>query len=257
MYFVYYVDMNTSHLQLLAELGLSEKEARVYLAVLELGTASVGEIADHSGIKRTSVYNFIDHLVSLGIITQSLQSSGRVYNAVSPSALVELQAKRLRLVEDRIDELNAITNLSPNKPRIQYFEGRDQMRQLVEKESVYCKKELLAIWNRQSVINQLGGPDIMEKLDVERREKGINIRLIAVKEEKPPFKGGGGDKDDMREIRYAPEGMDFPMGISIYDTGKVGLITSEAERVGILIESKEFETTMRQLFEAFWSISKP
>ena len=34
--------------QLLQDLGLSEKEARTYLAVLELGTSRVGAIADRA-----------------------------------------------------------------------------------------------------------------------------------------------------------------------------------------------------------------
>lgn len=248
--------MDNSHLSILAELGLSDKESRVYLAVLELGSASVGSIAERSGIKRTSVYNFIDRLVELGIISQSLSNAGKVYNAVSPSSLVELQEKRLRLVKERLGELAALTNLAGDKPRIQYFEGTKQMQQLSRYE-LACNKELLGIWNRKRVIEQLGGKEVLEELDRERRKKGIYIRVIVVEEEDIMFKGGDNEPGDMREIRYAPKGMSFPAGISVYDNGKVAFYTSKDEAIGILIESKELEATMRQLFEAFWQISTP
>jgi HTH-type transcriptional regulator, sugar sensing transcriptional regulator len=245
--------MQKDHLTLITELGLSEKEARVYLAALELGTGSVADIANRASIKRTSVYNFIDRLIGLGIIIQNT-TEPKTYQAVEPKHLARIQQERLDSIKTRLPELNALTNLSQTKPRIQYFEGTTQM-QHIEREVLNCKKELLVIWNRKRVVVQLGGREYMEELDKLRREKEIHIRLIAVKGE--DFKFEGGEADETREIRWAPKGMDFPMGMSIYDTGKVGLITSQKEKFGILIESQELEQTMRQLFEAFWKISMP
>ncbi len=245
--------MNKAHLALVTELGLSEKEARVYLASLELGTGNVSDIANRAGIKRTSVYNFIDRLIGLGIIIQNTNEP-KSYQAVEPKYLARIQQDRLDVIKTRLPELNALTNLSQTKPRIQYFEGTTQM-QHIEREILNCKKELLVIWNRKRVVEQLGGKEYLEELDKLRREKKVHIRLIAVKDEDLEFEGGEADKT--REIRWAPSGMDFPMGISIYDTGKVGLITSQEEKFGILIESQELERTMRQLFEAFWRISTP
>ena len=248
--------MDTSHLNLLQELGLTDQEARSYLALLELGSASVAEIAGRAGIKRTSVYNFIDHLVSMGVIKESLRGTRRTYQAIAPTTLLDLQERRLTLVKERMGDLQALTNLSPQKPRMQYFEGTQQLQQ-IERETLNCDKELLAIWNRKRVIEQLGGVRFMEKLDKERRAKGIKIRLIAVRDEDAQFIGGGSGAKDMRKTRWAPAGLEFPMAISIFDNGKVGLITSQDEGFGILIDSKEYEQTMRNLFESFWLMSSP
>jgi len=46
----------------LLQMGLNEKEAKVYLACLELGGATIAEIAEKSGVKRTSIYNFLEEL---------------------------------------------------------------------------------------------------------------------------------------------------------------------------------------------------
>jgi len=244
--------MNKTHLAIVEELGLSEKEARVYLAALELGTGSVADIANRAGIKRTSVYNFIDRLIGMGVIIQNTDEP-KTYQAVEPKHLAVIQEERLSAIKARLPELAALTNLSSKKPRIQYFEGTTQMQQ-IEREILNCDKELLAIWNRKKVVEQLGGKEYMEDLDRQRRDKNIHIRLVAVQNEDIEFKGGGADKT--RDIRFAPAGMNFPMAISIYDTGRVGLITSQKEKFGILIESQELAQTMRQLFEAFWKVSK-
>lgn len=129
------------------------------------------------------------------------------------------------------------------------------MQQLSQYE-LACDKELLGIWNRKKVVEQLGGKEILEELDRERRARGIHIRVIIVGDEDISFDGGDGEVGDMREIRHAPKGMEFPAGISVYDNGKVAFYTSKSEAIGILIESKELEITMRQLFEAFWKVSK-
>jgi hypothetical protein len=47
------------------------------------------------------------------------------------------------------------------------------------------------------------------------------------------------------------------MGTAIFDSGKVGLFAPENEPFGILIESKDYEMTMRMLFDLLWDKSTP
>ena len=48
--------------------GLTEKESRVYLALLELGEAGIGEIAKKSAIKRTTLYDVVENLKKSGLV---------------------------------------------------------------------------------------------------------------------------------------------------------------------------------------------
>jgi len=48
--------------KILRNLGLNEKEAKIYLACLELGSATVQEVAQKSSIKRTNIYNLLGSL---------------------------------------------------------------------------------------------------------------------------------------------------------------------------------------------------
>ena len=54
--------------QVLENLGLSEKEAEIYLALLELGTGTVVEVAKKSGVKRPTAYLVLDELKKMGYI---------------------------------------------------------------------------------------------------------------------------------------------------------------------------------------------
>lgn len=60
----------------LKNLGLNEKEARVYLAALELGEASVQEIAQKSGVKRVTAHVAIEKLKTEGLLYEEKKASG-------------------------------------------------------------------------------------------------------------------------------------------------------------------------------------
>lgn len=91
---------------------------------------------------------------------------------------------------------------------------------------------------------------------VKRRvEKGyiLNVIRSKPKEVAPDWPSGPAEN---RDLRYPPENMVFDMTTYIYDN-KVGLISTEKENFGLIIESEEFSKTMKYLFEALWQISIP
>lgn len=245
--------MNTEILT--TTLGMSEKEARVYLAILELGEATVQPISRRSSIKRTSIYYFIDHLVENGLISQAQIRGRKHYKAEPPEKLIELQKSRLKHVEEALPQFLSIYNVSTRKPRISYFEGAEQVKNIIREEPK-CQKEMWAIWSAKDISEMVRDHKFMQEIERERVEKGIKIKVIRIREKDEPFSEFSGGPGQNRELRYAPEGTVFPMAISIYDTGKVGLMSSKKEGFGILIESEELVMVMRVFFEALWAQSK-
>ena len=53
----------------LKEYGLTEKQAKVYLACLGLDSSPVQKISDVSGLPRTTCYEVLDSLKLLGLIS--------------------------------------------------------------------------------------------------------------------------------------------------------------------------------------------
>src|ERR1044072_8720433 len=119
--------MNTS--AILEKIGLTDKEARTYLAILELGSTTVKPIAERAGLQRTSIYNFINNLISQGLVTQASVRGRRHYQAVTPTRILEIQREKTKLLEENLAHFLSLFNASERKPRIQYFEGATQMRQ--------------------------------------------------------------------------------------------------------------------------------
>lgn len=241
---------------LLKEIGLNEKEAKTYLAILELGESTIKPIATRAGIKRTSIYNFIDHLVELGIISQAEVRGRMHYKAEPPEKLVEIQRTRLERIKSIMPEFASIFNSNAKKPKISYFEGAEQVKNIV-KEEPKCNKEALYIWPGEDVTEMVGGKSFMVEINKQRIEKGVFIKSIRFREKDLPFDTSSHGLENLLEIRWAPEDININIGVGIYDTGKVSFFSSKNENFGILIESKELYNAMRVFHNLLWEKSTP
>jgi sugar-specific transcriptional regulator TrmB len=80
----------------LRHLGLSENEAKVYMAMLELGPSVVVEIARKSGINRPTTYVQIESLKKKGLVSTQAKGKKQFFIAESPDKLELLIEKQLK-----------------------------------------------------------------------------------------------------------------------------------------------------------------
>src|SRR3989338_463264 len=77
--------------EVLEQVGLSKNETKVYLALLEIGAATAGEIASQAKIHRTNVYDAMERLLEKGLVTFTTDDhDSRVFDATSPENLISL-----------------------------------------------------------------------------------------------------------------------------------------------------------------------
>ena len=135
----------------LQALGLSEKEAKVYLAALELGPDTVQNIAKKAGINRPTAYLQIESLKQKGIISEVEKDSKVLIMAESPERLSSLLNTYEKELEFKKKELERILpNLSElftgtgEKPKVKFYEGRGGIRAIEEdflktkSKEIYC-----------------------------------------------------------------------------------------------------------------------
>jgi len=78
----------------LKELGFTEKEISVYLAVLENGKISPARIALLTNIKRPTVYSVGKELIKKGLITEDLDMHGGYFVSLPPENITSLLKKQ-------------------------------------------------------------------------------------------------------------------------------------------------------------------
>src|SRR3989339_1200537 len=114
----------------LLRIGLSLKEARVYIAALECGSAPVQDIAKRAGVNRPTSYVIISSLIEKGLMSSVERDGRKFFVAESPDRLRQL----VRREEARIDEmrealgkimpeLGVLVMHAPERPRVRFYEG--------------------------------------------------------------------------------------------------------------------------------------
>jgi sugar-specific transcriptional regulator TrmB len=88
----------------LSSFGLTVKQAKVYLALVSLGTAPVGEISKLSKVRREEVYRILPKLEKMGLIEKTLTApvklkAASVDNALSILIREEEESSKNRLIE--------------------------------------------------------------------------------------------------------------------------------------------------------------
>lgn len=238
-------------LSALQQLGLSEKEAKVYLAGLESGPILASVLAQKSGINRPSTYDACKSLIQKGLMSKSIKNKFTYFIAEKPDQLVRNLSEKASKAKQLLPELLAISKTAAYKPGIRFFEGTEGIKQIYE-ETLKChKKEILQVVSIRDFIASVGEEYSQEYIQRRARKKILARALHAVSGDLIGDPYGIISKKYLREVRYLPPEMFATAMIMIYDN-KVALMSSKKESFGFIIESREFSQTMKNWFEVLW-----
>jgi len=112
----------------LQHLGLSQQQARVYLACLQLGRDTVLNIAKQADLKRPTVYLMLDDLAKRGLVTRTKKANTTLFKAEEPKRLLSTVRMQEEIIKSMLPSLNAIYNVDPQKPNIKIAEGAQSVR---------------------------------------------------------------------------------------------------------------------------------
>jgi len=146
---------------LLADYGLTEEEARVYVGVLRIGTGKVSEISHFTNTDRVKGYKILENLRSEGYVTSTL-SSPILFSANDPkttfdtiltkkkSGIQRLEKNQARLIEN-LEKLKGHSVVS-NLPKLSVISGRDNIYNEIKKIIDETKDEMYLVTSTSDLI---------------------------------------------------------------------------------------------------------
>lgn len=235
----------------LQNLGLSNKEAKIYLAVLELGEANIGQIALKSGVKRTTVYDVINSLKEKRLLTEMTKNKKALFSAEDPRKLEGQLDEKKETLKKILPELLSITNLLDKKPTIKFYEGNEGIKEVYKDTLDYPDQELQA-WVTAEAMTGFD-VDWLENYYVKKRlEKKIWVRVIAPDAEDIVKNYKSTDEKSLRRTKLiSAEEFPFEVEINLYGKNRVAIM-SFAEKIGLIIESPKLYRTLKSIFELNW-----
>jgi len=235
----------------LQQIGLPEKQAKIYMACLELGECSIKEIARKAEIKRTTIYDIIDDMIAAGFIRTTVHGKKKRFVAAEPNDLSTIIKKREVLLGQILPQLNSLNNNGKTKPKIYFYEGKDGLKE-VYNDTLKYSGEFVAFGSEDVV--RILGKDWIDNFIKRRIKKSIHVRAIVPKTEYLEKEIQSHDQEHLRmtkliDIKKYP----FSIEIDIYGHSKVALLSSK-EETAMIIESQEIYNTMKLIFEFFWDV---
>ena len=96
----------------LNEIGLSESEKKVYLALLDLGDSTRGDIVKMSGVTGSKVYELLEKLQEKGLISIYIKDKVKHFKPTNPTQLLNyLEQKKEKISEIEKQTRDILPNL--------------------------------------------------------------------------------------------------------------------------------------------------
>lgn len=243
----------------LQDIGLSEKEARVYLAALKLGQATAERLAKEAKVNRSTTYVQIESLIKKGLMSTFEEGKKTLFAPESPvrlKRLFEMKRREQEAHEQKLEhilpELSRLFEGAGERPLVRFYSGKEGIASMREEALALPKgEEILVIYSYDSLFG-LFSKEEADAFTRKRIERGIKVRHIYTRKAgKLPDAG----KSPLLSRRFLPvEKMPLSSDFFIY-RNNVAIMALKGPVFGVVIESKEIADSFRALFSVIWGLA--
>lgn len=227
--------------------GLSEKEAKIYISLLQVGPAAVQKIADKSSLARSTVYEILDSLIKRGLVNTYLKKKVKYFSPEEPDKLVRQAQNQVDSLKNALPELEAITGLSRQKPTVRFYQGKEQIKLILE-EILNEAQELYSFAVAEDLLTILG--DYHKWFLTQRLKKKIPLKLI-LKDSKTAKERQELGQKELRQVKIVPNKYDFHGLIYIWKN-KTAMFSLTNDFTAIVIDSQELTNIQKSQFMCLW-----
>ena len=239
-------------IEILEKIGLHEKQSAVYLALLELGTASVQAIATKAGIKRPTTYLVLDELQQKGIVSVVPRVKKALYVAESPERLITDLRKKEELLKSSLPNLLALYNARKEKPQVQLFEGQEGIRQVYQK--IYEANEVSFFGTTREV--QKYDPDQLWVFVKRAQKEAIYVRDLLTHCPEDYYYAQRAKTGLNYQIRFLPGKQGFLTDNAVFGEHVV-FFFFHPQIFAVLMTGREISQAIKTLFEFAWAAAEP
>jgi hypothetical protein len=245
----------------LKEAGLTDGEAKVYLALLKTGNTTVGPIIDESGVAHSIIYTILEKLVQKGLVSYIIKDKTKRFQAEPPRRLLDYIGERQSALEESksrvaalLPQLELLRTMQTHSS-VQMFEGFKGVQTAWELQYAKLKRgEEHHSWGVHAFQEERFHL-YWQRDHIRRGKLGIGSKLMfnegtdrKILENRNSYKGC--------EARYMPSGIKTPAWFVVYKD-VTSIFLQLPEPMAVVIVNKEIAETFEAYFQDFWRGSKP
>lgn len=238
----------------LENLGLSEKEAKVYLALLELGQASAYRVAQKSGVKKPTTYVLLDELRKKELVVKMPGSTAQMFIAKSPEEFFNTKKYQILSATETLPEILSIMK-KQNKVQTLYFEGVEGVRQaLYYKMKENENNEVVGFYALAENIDK-DIYDITWEWASDAKKYNISVRgFVPIHDTLTDYRKADAKYNrQMRELPYENYSSETSMDVMDNFVRIIDLTKNSPQAV--IIENERTAKMFKQIFEMMWKLT--
>ncbi|MFZ2189341.1 MAG: helix-turn-helix domain-containing protein [Candidatus Magasanikiibacteriota bacterium] len=257
-------------LEILKSIGFEETEAKVYIALLQLGPSGASAIARKAGIGHTLCYHALEKLGWFGLVNRSSGQKKRIqFVAKDPKNLKHFVKSKINTWERKEKELESqlpdfyLLYTVAEKPSVRFQEGVEGAKNIYW-ETLEAKSEILSVLDLQAWYT----PEFNlfkwgKEYTRERSKRKISERVLVLDtpEGRDWMKHYQGSKKYINYRWIKPEQVptikDLGGEINIYDNKVMMALFKKPIPIGIIIESTALSNILKAIFELAWITATP
>ena len=242
-------------------LGLSDKQAEIYLLLLKQGITSLLGLSRRTTINRTTIYRIVEDLKKLNLVEEVVDDRGTKVKAVKPENLQLLLTQKeteLNLLKNHLPDLISVLSAIKDKPspstQVVYFRGLTGLKQLLWN-TLKAKTGVVGYGFKDWNVGV--GKEFAEKIRQEYINRNIkSLELLNTLDQNQSF-------TDLNNYKQVYEGRMIPGSVVeikhdtyIYNDVFAFYHFYQEELFGIEIHNAEIAKTQKQIFEVLWKLGK-
>lgn len=238
----------------LTELGFSEHDARVYLALTQHSPCNAGPVIKATGLHRNVVYTSLDHLIARKLVGEKMVRGRKQFSIQSPDVLAADYAQKAALAKEVSEQIRKQSKVATSQVTLYQTEeefGRQLLEvahQLKNGDKVYAFGAMKRGIRYQALLKSM--PTYAESL----MKKKLDLQILTSRSRKSPVKDVLKRfwKHDI-DIRYLPVNIDEPELIVAMPTiDTLVYFVSDEDVTGVIFRHPGLTKSLVKLFTSFW-----
>ncbi|MEK6927804.1 MAG: helix-turn-helix domain-containing protein [Nanoarchaeota archaeon] len=245
--------------ELLREIGLTDYESKVYLALLEIGKSTSGEILKRAELRTGKIYEILESLKNKGFVSEILENNIKKFSPTDPNRIDIYLKKKKEIISNYESSLKNFLpsimekiNKNKNSIKIEIFTGDEGYKTASDKEINRYKKGaklyVLGVLPEEKY-SKIVHSHYMENVQPRRLLKGVEVKKIFAEEARGETKY----IEKGTQVKYIS--YNSPLTINIIEDLTILEICS-VEIIMISIESKEIAKSFIDQFNLLWKVAK-
>ncbi|MDO8740875.1 MAG: helix-turn-helix domain-containing protein [Candidatus Woesearchaeota archaeon] len=237
-------------LDVLEELGLSEAESKVYLALIETGSTLAGAVIKKTGLHRGTTYQILQRLKEKGLVSSVIKGKKQHFEPASPERLMDVLKERQEKLQEIMPILKSRLEASKEKQEVTVYYGIKGIRSVLDKilEELGNKGEYYD-FGVSGLFKDIMGP-YWELWQKRKRKQGIKSYCIFNEEIKE--KNSQLLKDYIGEARFHPKEYSSITDTMIYKDTVILFIWTAKPPIAVVIKNKDNAMSYLNQFKLMW-----